>query len=215
MLSAMNVSAPILDVVPGARGHILQALCRSTGPASGREVARRAGVPVSTAASVLADLVQTGIVGQVPFANSYGYQLNVKHLLARAIIEMAGAHVDLTKAIREHVSGWKIQPVAGWLYGSTARGDGDRASDIDLLFVLPDGDIDRDWWEEYQVAALMDMVNELTGNRVQYLPHTIDSFLALERSRSPFTDNLHVDGIDLVDGSWRRISQARSTAAST
>lgn len=207
----MNLSAPILDVSPGARGLILQALCRSEAGVTGRELARRAGLPVSTAAGVLADLVQTGIVDLQPRSNGNGYSLNEEHLLAEPIKAMAQVLLHLTEKIRARVRDWPLQPIAGWLYGSAARGDGGRPSDVDLFFVLSNDD-DEDLWEE-QFAQLIDRVNRLTGNEVHVLPHKLDSFLELERAGSPFTANLRVDGIDLVDGSWRRIAEAMQRAA--
>ena len=125
---------------------------------------------------------------------------------------MAQALFDLTAAIRTQVAEWALQPVAGWLYGSTARGDGDRSSDIDLFFVVSN-DYDHDQWET-QAVELTDRVSRLTGNRVDVLAHSVDSFLALERGRSQFTANLRADGRDLVDSSWRRIAEARTRWAS-
>lgn len=208
----MNLSAPILDVAPGARGLMLQTIVNSENDVTGRELARRAGLPVSTAAGVLADLVQTGIVAMKPLSNGNAYRLNRDHLFAEPIIAMAQALQNLTDAIRKEVAGWtQVQPIAGWLYGSAARGDGDRASDVDLFFVLPNS-YDQAVWDE-QAGSVIDRVNALTGNWVQVLPHKLDSFLELERSKSAFTANLRVDGIDLVDGSWRRVSEAQRGAA--
>ena len=212
----MNVGAPILDAVPGTRGRVLHVLCHATGSVSGREVARRAHVSVSTAISILADLAQAGIVTKDLFAHANGYQLNRQHLVARAVIQLAGVQATLTSEIREHIVGWPVQPVAAWLYGSTARGDGDRASDIDVLFVLPDmTEGERERWEEDQIAALQVAVWDMTGNRLSYLPHTIDTFLALEAQESAFSKNLHAEGIDLLadSSSWRRIGQARRSAS--
>ena len=33
----------------------------------------------------------------------------------------------------------KFDPVAVWLFGSVARGDCDRHSDVDLMVIMPDG----------------------------------------------------------------------------
>lgn len=211
----MNVGAPILDAIPGTRGLVLQALssCGEEQRPSGREIARLAGLPASTVANVLADLVQSGIVTMYPHPNSYGYQLNPDHLLVEAILDLASTHVRLTRKIRDRVREWKIQPEAAWLYGSTARGDGDRGSDIDLLFVWPDRDFDRDVWDEQQIDALVVYVNGLTGNFVQIAQRSLDEILNLERERSSFTANLRVDGIDLIDGSWQRIDAARHAVA--
>ncbi len=90
----------------------------------------------------------------------------------------------MTRQIRERVTGWGLQPIGGWLYGSAARGDGDRDSDVDLFFVLANG-YDHDTWE-LQTAELIDYVNRCTGNWVQILPHTLGSFMDLERSGSVF-----------------------------
>jgi hypothetical protein len=213
----VNVGAPILDIVPGARGRILQALCWSQTGASGREIARRAGVPGSTAAPILLDLAAAGVVTREPGAPAYRYTLNRAHVLAAGVLALAGAHADLVAHLRLRIAEWPTPPVAAWMYGSTARGDGDRDSDIDLLFVLPDGldDEQRQRWHDEQAAPLMDEVFDLTGNHASYLWHTVDTFLALEAKRSAFTANLHAEGIDLLpdSSSWRRISKAHQAAA--
>ncbi len=213
----MNVGAPILDIVPGARGRILQALCWTHSGASGREIARRAGVPGSTAAPILLDLAAAGVVLQESGAPAYRYTLNRAHVLATGVLALAGAHADLISHLRMRVAEWSTPPVAAWMYGSTARGDGDRDSDVDLLFVLPHGldDEQRQRWHDEQAAPLMDEVFDLTGNQASYLWHTVDTFLALEAKRSAFSANLHAEGIDLLpdSGSWRQVSQARSAAA--
>ena len=95
--------------------------------------------------------------------------------------------------------------MAGWLFGSTARGDGDRQSDVDLLLVAPDG-VDHRW--ERQIGRLADLVERWTGNYAQVVEHSISSFLALEAARSTLTANLRVDGLELVDNSWTAIGRA-------
>ena len=179
---------------------------------SGRAVARRAGLPVSTTFEHLADLVKSGLVLVGPFADGSGYRLNENHVLVGAVKELASAHVEMTKRIKDRVATWAIQPTAGWLYGSAARGTGDRTSDIDLLFVWPQCEFDHDEWDERQIGVLVDYVHDLSGNFVQIAQHSVDTFLALESERSPFTANLRIDGIDLIDGSWRRVSQALQNA---
>lgn len=214
----MNVAAPILDIVPGARGRILHALCWSQTGISGREIARRAGVPGSTAAPILLDLAAAGVVTQELGAPAYRYTLNRTHVLAAGVLALANTHVELIRHLRTRIAEWSTAPVAAWMYGSTARSDGDRDSDIDLLFVLPDGldDEQRQRWHDDQVAPLMDEVLDLTGNQASFLWHTVATFLALEAKRSAFSANLHAEGIDLLpdSSSWRRVSQA-SPAATT
>jgi predicted nucleotidyltransferase len=201
----MNVSAPILDVVPGPRGLVLTALARLTGLCTGRSLAAQAGVPTAT---ILADLVDAGVVEATPAGRATLYSLNREHLTARAISELAGLRFDLVSGIKDQLADWDLAPVAGWLFGSTARGDGHRDSDIDLLLVAPDT-ANRDRWER-QVGALADHVERQTGNPVQIVEHTRASFLALEAARSSLTNALRVEGIELVDGSWSALAKAAS-----
>lgn len=215
-IGSVNVGAPILDIVPGARGRILQALCWSQSGASGREIARRAGVPGSTAAPILLDLAAAGVVLQEPGVPAYRYSLNRAHVLVAGVLALVGAHASLLDHLRMRIAEWSTPPVAAWMYGSTARGDGDRDSDIDLLFVLPDGldEEQRQRWHDEQAAPLMEDVFDRTGNQASYLWHTVDTFLEMEATRSAFSANLHAEGIDLLpdSSSWRRVTQAHQAA---
>ena len=146
----MNVGSPILDVVPGPRGLLLQAL-------------------------------------------------------SSLISQLASVRFDLIREIKEEIKTWDTPAVAGWLFGSTARGDGDRQSDVDLLLVAPDG-VDHRW--ERQIGRLADLVERWTGIHAQVVEHSISSVLALEAARSTLTANLRVDGLELVDNSWAAIGRA-------
>jgi predicted nucleotidyltransferase len=202
----MNVSAPILDVVPGPRGLILSALVRLSGRATGRALAGQAGVPSATAARILADLVEAGIVQVTPAGKAMLYCLNRDHLTARGLIELAGLRFELVKAMRDEIDGWAAAPMAAWLFGSTARGDGDRDSDIDLFFVTA-SNTDVGLWQE-QLGGLAASVEAMTGNLVQIVEHTSESFRTLEASGSELTKALRVDGIELVPECWPAIARA-------
>jgi predicted nucleotidyltransferase len=204
--TAVNVSAPILDIVPGPRGLVLTALTRLTGSSSGRAIAAQAGVPTTTTARILTDLVEAGIVLALPAGNAVLYSLNRDHLTARAISELAGLRFDLVQEIRDRLKTWSTRPVAGWLFGSVARADGDRSSDVDLLLVAPPG-CNAEQWEQ-DIGALAEFVERRTGNPVQIVEHTVASFLALDARQTPLTKALRADGIDLVDRSWAAITSA-------
>ena len=204
MFNDVNVASPILDVVPGARGRVLAALAtRASGRATGRELSRRARVPATTAQRVLDDLVDAGVVNTERLGPAIGYELNARHLLAQAIIELTRARVNLLEAIKGAMRAWTVQPVAGWLYGSTARADGDRHSDIDVLLVVPDR-FDDDVWSR-QVGELGALIRELTGNHAEIIEHSRRSLRDLERDGSPFVASLRADGLDLFDSSWARL----------
>ena len=101
---------------------------------------------------------------------------------------------------------WDPAPVAGWLFGSSVRGDGDRDSDIDLLFVAPDScDTER---LQQELGALADDGERWTGNQVQIVEHAVASFLALDAGQAPLTQAFRAEGKELVDRCWPAIASA-------
>ena len=195
----MDVSSPILDVIPGHRGAILAALTSlATGKVTGRQLAGYADVPVTTTHRILSELVASGIVHAETIGSATIYQLNRRHLAADAIIELASIRTKLAEQLQKELRRFQVSPIAGWLFGSTARGDGTRASDIDIALVAPDGvDIDNDPWTG-DVALLSVSVASMTGN----VPH-IDSYTPAEFRRvshGGFAASLQAEGLELVHG---------------
>jgi predicted nucleotidyltransferase len=203
----MNVSSPLLDVVPGPRGLLLTTLARLTDTCTGRSLAAQAGVPTATTARILADLIEAGVVTATPAGRATLYALNREHLTAKAITELAGLRFDLVNDIKSQLKRWHPPAIAGWLFGSTARGDGDRQSDIDLLLV--GATTASEAWQE-NLGDLADRIERRTGNPVQVVEHTRQSFRALDATRSPLTKALRVEGIELVDGSWSAVTTRAS-----
>jgi predicted nucleotidyltransferase len=202
----VNVSTPILDIVPGPRGLLLNALCRLTGSCTGREVAAQAGVPTATTARILAEFVEIGLVDSLPAGRAVLYRLRRDHLLAQAVVSLSSARFDLVDELRNHLKTWPEPAVAAWLFGSAARGDGNRESDIDLFLVASKTRATDNW--QRQVGELAGRVERLTGNDAQIVEHTVSSFCELDAHRSPITRALRVDGIELVDSSWAAIAAA-------
>lgn len=195
----MNVSSPILDVIPGHRGAILAALTSlTTGKVTGRQLAAYTDVPVTTTHRILTELVTAGIVHAEDVGSSTLYQLNRRHLAAAAIIELAGIRTKLAKQIQDELQRFKLPPIGGWLFGSTARGDGTRSSDIDIALVARDGvDVNDEPWAT-DVALLSVNVAWMTGN----VPH-IDSYTPSEFrqvSHGGFAATLQAEGLELVSG---------------
>ncbi|MGD9754121.1 MAG: nucleotidyltransferase domain-containing protein [Acidimicrobiia bacterium] len=195
----MNVSNPILDVIPGHRGTILAALAALTsGRVTGRQLAAHAGVPVTTTHRVLTELVDAGIVHAENVGASTLFHLNRSHLAAHAIIELASIRVTLAEQIQSAVHDFSYPPIAGWLFGSTARGDGTGASDIDIALVAPHGtDTDAPPWAD-DVAQLAATVHAITGNPVHIDSYTPAEFRKV--SGGGFAATLQAEGIELVHG---------------
>ncbi len=159
----MDVSMPITSVVPSLDGPVLAFLSATTGPTGLAEIHRRVGRgSKSGVRNVLLRMVEVGIVQEVPG----GYVLNRKHLAAPAVELLAEMHGELIRRIRLFVDNWDADVSLVGLFGSTARRDGNSASDIDVLVVSESAELDnfRD--------LLADQIRSWTGNRAQVIALT-------------------------------------------
>ena len=170
----MDVSMPIMTVVPSLDGPVLAALAATTEPMGLGTVHNRAGRgSKSGVRSVLLRMVDDGLVIEVPG----GYLLNRDHLAAPAVELLASLHGELTNRIRSVVEEWNIAPTLVGLFGSAARRDGDANSDIDVLVVSDDPDLDE------SVDALAEQIRRWTGNRAQVIGRSPNEIARLRRAK--------------------------------
>jgi predicted nucleotidyltransferase len=196
----VDLARPILDVVPGVRGEILATLARLSAPSTGRQIERAAGQPHSSTARVLDDLVDAGLVLRTSVGRDNTYRLNPDHVAAPAIIALATLRGELVDRLCATLSD-HVDVVAAWLFGSAARGDGNRRSDIDILIVqnvsAPGG---------AAASNLASLGKAWTGNPVQIVEHSVETFGALVNDGNPLIDAIRRDGIALTEHSnaWLR-----------
>jgi predicted nucleotidyltransferase len=92
------------------------------------------------------------------------FTLNREHLAAPAVEVLAGMRAELLHRIRTLVGDWTIDAVHVSIFGSTARGDGDTQSDIDLFVVRSDSVPDDDPRWRKQLDDLAVHIERWTGN---------------------------------------------------
>ena len=172
----MDVSLPITTVVPSLDGPVLAALASTTTPLGLAAVHTRAGRgSKSGVRSVLQRMVEEGLVLDVPG----GYVLNRDHVAAPAIELLAGLHGELAARIRQEVEAWPVPPALVGLYGSAARRDGDAHSDIDVLVVSDDPELDE------RVDALAAQIRRWSGNDAHVIGRTPAEVGRLRRAKEP------------------------------
>lgn len=157
-------------------------------------------------------LVAAGVVLVEVRPRAKLYTLNRRHLAAAAIEDLANLRGRLISALRAEIATWQRAPVGAWLFGSTARGDGDVASDVDLLLVRPSGvaEDDPSWLE--QGERLVDAVQGWTGNRCALIEYEEDELVDLMASDERLADELVRDAIALAGGmDLRALRRARPT----
>lgn len=172
----MDVSVPITTVVPSLDGPVLAALASTGSPLGLAVVHARAGRgSKSGVRSVLLRMVDEGLVLVVPG----GYVLNRDHIAAPAVEMLASLHGELTSRIRAAVEDWATRPELVGIFGSVARRDGDARSDIDVLVVSNDTDLDD------RVDDLAERIRRWTGNRAQVIGRTPKEIARLRRAKEP------------------------------
>ena len=122
---------------------------------------------------------------------------------------VADAKSALTTRIRETVQQqFSFEPTLVVMFGSAARGDMSDDSDIDLLFVIPDGVPEEQ--AEDQLSDLAHSVLTWTGNTVDLL-----TYREGEVASAPIFNSVIREGIEILgDMAWLRRASRRAKAAS-
>jgi predicted nucleotidyltransferase/DNA-binding MarR family transcriptional regulator len=195
----MHLGAPHLVVLSPAEGGVLAVLAGTERPLSGREVARIGGQPRSTVARVLRRLVEHGVVEarEAGAGATLLYLLNREHLATEPLEALITLRSRLIARIRDELAMWSLRPFHASLFGSTARGDGNTRSDIDLFLVRPMGvPADDPNWRE-QLDRLTTRIERWTGNRASLADISLDDVARLARERPPVVRELEHEAITL------------------
>lgn len=171
-----------------------------------RALARHADVAPQTALTVINELSGAGIVSADQAGSARMVSLNRAHLAAEPLISLGRTRARLVTRLTDALAGWNALAGA-WLFGSAARGSGDRESGVDLLLVAERG-IETASWADSTTRIIGD-VHAWTGNQAQLAEHTTRSFARLVRDRNPLVDAIRKDGISRTAGSGellRRLS---------
>lgn len=191
----MDVSAPYESVVPSLDGAVLEVLARAGKPITGRQtqrLARRGSVP--GVAAVLDRLTEAGIVTAERAGSAILYTANRDHLAWPAVEILVDIRATLNARIRELVEDWKSQPQQATLFGSTARGDGDTGSDIDILLIHADAHAPAD----ADLETLRTAIYRWTGNHAQLIAVSQSTWAQMTSAADPLVDNVRRDGISLL-----------------
>jgi predicted nucleotidyltransferase len=192
---AVNLSAPLRDIVSGTRGALLQVLARLERPVTRRQLAATAGVNAGHGSSVIEDLISSGLVTEMKVGRASLVSLNRGHMAAQNLVALAGLRGELIRRLRDRMKEWPDLSGA-WLFGSVARGDSHPDSDIDIVIVATDLDsLDL----HQRLTRLHADVAAWTGNELQVVEHSPSSWTALKASKNPLLEQIRIDGIPLID----------------
>jgi len=194
----MDLSHPFQSLLPAVDSAVLAVLAESTKPRTGREIARLANRSQGATQKVLNRLVVHGVVLQREAGRARVYELNRDHLAAKPISELANLRSLLFTGIRHSLLFWLVPPIHVSVFGSTARGEGDLDSDVDIFLVRPrDVDEDDEEWRG-QVDAFADAIFKMTGNHAGIAEVGEKELKRLRRDQPAILDSLRSDAVDIA-----------------
>jgi predicted nucleotidyltransferase len=192
--AVMDFVHPIAAVIPGAQGRVLGVLAETTAELNLRTLARLAGVSVAQASRVMPGLVELGLVERREVPPSSQFRLVRTHVAARAVLELAAARETMLADLGRAAAALTVSPASVIVFGSFARGEAGRDSDLDVVFVRPTGvDEDDDLWatsvEQWRTA-----VQTISGNPVEVLEVGMDEAATRLASDQPVWRDIHREG---------------------
>jgi predicted nucleotidyltransferase len=199
----MNVAHPLRGIIPTLDAPVIEALAATTKPVTGREVNRLAGVGSPRGVQlVLRRLVAQGLVLAEARDNAGYYLANREHLAWRALESLARLRLALRDRLSEEIATWALQPLHASMFGSAARGDGDSASDIDLLLIRPGSIETIERWDQ-QLDRLREDVPKWTGNHCQAFDIGLARLAEHVAAHDPLLDAWLADGLHLSGSGLR------------
>jgi len=202
----MRLDAPLDDIfASGTHVKVLRALCGLPAQmtASGRDVARRAGVSHPRANSVLAGLSNTGLVNVQRLPGTDLYRLNRDHAMADQLIQLFAREpqlkFELLSLIAQELKRRKLPVTEARIFGSVARGEMTRGSDVDLALVTPRDSVEAVRAAEQEIA---EAVRTRFGVRLNVLVGA-PSLESLGRAGRPGRDlwnSIKRESIDVLAG---------------
>ena len=181
-------------MIPGAQGKILAVLAETTADLNLRALARLSGVSIAQASRVLPGLVELGIVVRHDVPPSALFRLEHSHVAARAVLALANARETVLTEIGRAAAESVIPPVSVIVFGSFARGEATRESDIDVVVVRPsDVDEDDERWTK-SIQEWRATVSAVAGNPVEVLEVAAEDVVTRLLSGRPVWRDIRRDG---------------------
>lgn len=191
----VDLREPVQAVIPGAQGRILAVLCQTSAELNLRTIARLSGVSVAQASRVMPTLVDLGLVERREAPPSALFKFVPDHVAARAVTALADARRTVLGEMGESASRLSVAPLSVIVFGSFARGEADRSSDLDILLVRPAGVDAEDAQWRAAIDGWVEGVCRLSGNPVELLEVGGEEVGAKLRSKRQLWSDIQRDGI--------------------
>ena len=180
--------------MPGAQGRVLAVLAGTTAELNLRTIAQLAGISQAQASRLLPDLVALGVVERREVPPSSLFRLVPEHVASRGLLALARSTDTVLDEIGQLAGALPRPPVSVIVFGSFARREAGRDSDIDVVVVRP-ADIgeDDDAWSDALEGWRRD-VRRIAGNPVEVLEVSAGEAAAKAAGRSHLWADIRREG---------------------
>lgn len=204
----MDQVRPVEAVIPGVQGRVLGVLARGGTELTMRTVAELAGVSVQQASVVLGRLVALGLVHRRDAGSAALVRLVPENDAARAVLALAEGWERCLARLRALAGDITPAPVSLVVFGSFARHQADRESDLDVLAIRPLVAEDDERWTT-SLGAWQDAARAVLGNPVNLLEIGAEELGTLSRrgTRSVWSEAAR-EGLVLVGASLGELGLA-------
>lgn len=206
-LGNMDLTSPLRSLIPSLDSAVLEVLARTESGLSVSRIARLAPRGSRQGLSLAIErMVEHGLVMAEPANQGFLYRLNRDHVLTSALLLALNSRRTVIEEIKGAVERLQPEPVHAALFGSFARADGGPESDIDL-FILTTADVDLqgDAWQG-QLRDLESHVLSWTGNRMEALVLSADTWADAIHSEEPIVNSLLEESIPLLGDPLRDLT---------
>ena len=206
----MDYLRAVEAMIPGARGQVLGALTRDTSAQTIRQVSLSAGVSWSQTAQVIEDLAGLGIVERRSTPGAILVRLAPGNVAAGVIQALTDLRTSAIEALRQEATWITPTPLSLIVFGSFARGEARRDSDVDVVAVRDPatvaGRVEDDLWVE-SVGRWVGASRSITGNTVNLIDLDLSELHPAGRKTPSWLRDASKDGIviagsplpDLID----------------
>jgi predicted nucleotidyltransferase len=207
---AVDFREPVQAVILGAQGRILAVLSQTSAELNLRTIARLSNVSVAQASRVMPGLVGLGLVERREAPPSALFKFIPNHVAARAVTMLADSRATVLEELKMTAGRLGVAPASVIVYGSFARGEADRSSDIDILLIRPPGvdDDDPEW--RAAIDEWVEGVRRLTGNPVELLEVAAEEASAKLRSKKQLWSDIQREGLVVYGRTIEDLQDRRS-----
>jgi predicted nucleotidyltransferase len=204
----MDFLRPVETVIPGAQEKLLAVFVETTAALSIRTAARLSGVSPAQTSRILPELAVLGILERNEVPPSTGYRLVEDSVATRALRQLARSRDLVLDGLSVAARAMPILPISILVFGSMARGDATRTSDIDVVMVRPGRGAGMANWS-VGVEEWCHAVGRLTGNGVDVMEVDEGDVRARLRSHSPVWPDIQHEGVAVFGRSLDELTTGR------